>query len=178
MSHLPYNFRKCRKLITSVTNDVQTWCHDNDTKEPLMTPHMADLKSKNWATRITELLTPERSPETVVLEGNAPLIQLEKRWRSSTMIQKRYNTLQPFWRSAAYLKSAGAFPRHIRSAITLWHPFWGSAPYSGSIVSPLSRMRRRSFEIRRKLCSNSWFHQKIPDPTRWFLTGSKHNSRG
>jgi len=84
-----------------------------------MAPHLTDLKSKNSSTGIKELLTPERSPEIVVWKGNAPLILLEKRWRPYTMVQKHYNALHPFWRSAAHFKSTGAFPRHIRSAITL-----------------------------------------------------------
>jgi hypothetical protein len=37
-------------------------------------------------------------------------------------------------------------------------------------------MRKGTFEIRKWLYSNSWFHQEIPDQRRRFPTGSKHNS--
>jgi hypothetical protein len=82
-----YNFRKCRKLVTSVANDVQTYCHDDDTKETLTTSHMTDLKEENWSTEVKQILTPERNPETKVLRGSAPLVQLQKRWRSPIMLQ-------------------------------------------------------------------------------------------
>ena len=41
------DFCKCRKLVTSVANDVQTYCHVDDTKEALITSHMTDLKEEN-----------------------------------------------------------------------------------------------------------------------------------
>jgi hypothetical protein len=69
VSHLPYNFRKCRKLVTSVANDVQTYCCDNDTKEALITSHMTELKEENSFTEVKQLLTPERNPEIKVLRG-------------------------------------------------------------------------------------------------------------
>jgi hypothetical protein len=75
VSHLPYNFRKCRKLVTSVANDVRAYCHADDTKETLKTSHVPDLKQKNWLTEDKELLTPEESFETKVLRGSAPLYQ-------------------------------------------------------------------------------------------------------
>jgi hypothetical protein len=40
---------------------------------------MTDLKEENWFTEVKQLLTPERSLETKVLRGSAPLLQLQKR---------------------------------------------------------------------------------------------------
>ena len=76
MSHLPYNFRKCRKLFTSVTNIVQSYFHNDDTKEALKTSHVLGLEKENWLTEVKELLTPEKSPEPEVLRGSALLYQL------------------------------------------------------------------------------------------------------
>jgi hypothetical protein len=73
-------------LVTSVVNDVQTYCHDNNTKEALITSHMTELKEENWFTGIKKLLTPERNLETKVLRGSAPLLQPQKRWRSPIML--------------------------------------------------------------------------------------------
>ena len=87
MSHLPCNFHKCHKLVISVANDVQTCCHDDDTKEALITSHMTDLKEENWLTEVKQILTPEKSPKTKVLRGNAPPVQLHKRWHSPIMVQ-------------------------------------------------------------------------------------------
>ena len=39
-------------MITSVTNDVQTYYHVKDTKETLITSHMPDLKKENWFTKV------------------------------------------------------------------------------------------------------------------------------
>jgi hypothetical protein len=74
-------------LVTSVANDVQTYFHDDDTKEALITSHMTELKEENWFTEVKQLLTPERNPETKVLRGSAPLLQLQKRWCSPIMLQ-------------------------------------------------------------------------------------------
>jgi hypothetical protein len=73
-------------LVISVANDVQTYCHVNDTKEALITSHMTDLKEENWFTEVKQLLTPERNPEIKVLRGSAPLLQLQKRWCSPIML--------------------------------------------------------------------------------------------
>jgi hypothetical protein len=71
--HLPYNFRKCRKLFTSVANDVRAYCHADDTKEALKTSHTLGLEKENWLTKVKGLLTPEESSETKVLRVSAPL---------------------------------------------------------------------------------------------------------
>jgi hypothetical protein len=63
-------------LVTSVANGVHTYCHDEDTKEALITSHMTDLKEENWFTEVKQLLTPERSLETKVLRGSAPPLHL------------------------------------------------------------------------------------------------------
>jgi hypothetical protein len=81
------NFRKCRKLVTSVAKDVQTYCYVDDTKGALITYHMIDLKEEDWFTKVKQLLTPERNSETKVLRGNAPLLQLQKRLRSPIILQ-------------------------------------------------------------------------------------------
>ena len=39
-------------MVTSVAKDVQTYYHDNDTKETLITSHMTDLKEENWFTGV------------------------------------------------------------------------------------------------------------------------------
>ena len=39
-------------MVTSVANDVQAYCHVNDTKETLITSHMLDLKKENWFTEV------------------------------------------------------------------------------------------------------------------------------
>jgi hypothetical protein len=51
VSHVPLNCRKCRIFLTtfaSVTNDVQTYYHVDETKETLIASHMLDLKKENW----------------------------------------------------------------------------------------------------------------------------------
>jgi hypothetical protein len=48
---------------------------------------MIDLKEEDWFTEVKQLLTPERNSETKVLRGSAPLLQLQKRWRSPIMLQ-------------------------------------------------------------------------------------------
>ena len=73
MSHLPYEFRKCRKLFISVANVVQEYCLDDDTKEALKTSHVLGLEEENWLTEVKGLLTPEKSSETMVLRVSAPL---------------------------------------------------------------------------------------------------------
>ena len=62
MSHVPYNFRKCRKLFTSVANVVQVYWHNDDTKEALKTSHTLDLEEGKWLTEVKELLSPEKIP--------------------------------------------------------------------------------------------------------------------
>ena len=39
-------------MVTSVTNDVQTCYHDDDTKEALIIFYMTDLKEENWFTGV------------------------------------------------------------------------------------------------------------------------------
>jgi hypothetical protein len=75
VSHLPDNFRKCRKLLTSVENIIQAYFHNDDTKEALKTSHVLGLKKENWLTEVKEILTPEKSSETMVLRVSAPLYQ-------------------------------------------------------------------------------------------------------
>jgi hypothetical protein len=62
-------------LVTSVANNVRAYFHADETKEALRTPHVLDLKKENWFTEVKELLTPEKSSETKVLRGSAPLYQ-------------------------------------------------------------------------------------------------------
>ena len=59
MSHIPYNFHKCRKLFISVANDVQAYFLNEDTKEALKTSHTLGLEKENWLTEVKELLTHE-----------------------------------------------------------------------------------------------------------------------
>jgi hypothetical protein len=48
---------------------------------------MTELKEENSFTEVKQLLTPERNPEIKVLRGSAPLLQLQKRWRSPIRLQ-------------------------------------------------------------------------------------------
>jgi hypothetical protein len=75
MSQLPYNFRKCRKLVTSVTNVVESCCHNDDTKEILKTSYVLGLKKENWFAGVKQLLTPEKGFQSRILRVNAPLKQ-------------------------------------------------------------------------------------------------------
>jgi hypothetical protein len=55
----------------SVEDIIQAYCHNDDTKEALKTSHV--LEKENWLTKVKELLTPEKSSETMVLRVSAPL---------------------------------------------------------------------------------------------------------
>ena len=46
MSQLPYNFRKCHKLVASVANVVESHYRDEDTKEALETSYILGLKEE------------------------------------------------------------------------------------------------------------------------------------
>jgi hypothetical protein len=48
---------------------------------------MTDLKEENWFTEVKQLLRPERNPEIKVLRGSAPLLHIQKHWRSPIMLQ-------------------------------------------------------------------------------------------
>ena len=62
-------------MVTSVANVVQSYYHDDDTKEALETSYILSLKKENWFTRVKHLLTPEKSFQSRVLRVNAPLKQ-------------------------------------------------------------------------------------------------------
>jgi hypothetical protein len=75
--------RKCRMLLTTVASvaccsqvsqmSSKAYCHDDDTKETLRIPQTPDLEEEGWLTEVRYLLPPERSFQTKVLEGSAPL---------------------------------------------------------------------------------------------------------
>ena len=75
MLHVPYNFRKCHKLFTSVEDIIQAYYHNDKTKEALKTSHVLGLEKENWLTEVKGLLTPEKRSETKVLRVSAPLYQ-------------------------------------------------------------------------------------------------------
>jgi hypothetical protein len=62
-------------LVTSVANVVESYYHDDDTKEALETSYILGLKKENWFTGVKHLLTPEKSFQSRVLRVNAPLKQ-------------------------------------------------------------------------------------------------------
>jgi hypothetical protein len=51
----------------------KAYCHDEDTKEGLKMPQRLDLKEEEWLTEVKNLLPPERSIQSKVLEESAPL---------------------------------------------------------------------------------------------------------
>jgi hypothetical protein len=51
----------------------KAYCHDEDTKEALKMPQRLDLKEEEWLTEVKNLLPPERSIQSKVLEESAPL---------------------------------------------------------------------------------------------------------
>jgi hypothetical protein len=71
--------RKCRNFLTtfasvaswlqSVANVVESYYHDDDTKEALETSHVLGLKEENWFTGVKHLLTPEKGFSIKSLEG-------------------------------------------------------------------------------------------------------------
>ena len=60
-------------MVTSVTNVVESYYHDDDTKEALETYYILGLKKENWFTEVKHLLTPEEGFQSRVLRMNAPL---------------------------------------------------------------------------------------------------------
>jgi hypothetical protein len=94
------------------------------------------------------------------------------------MAEERYSALPPLCRSVIQIRSAGASLDLSGSVIALCDLLEGALPILGELLSPVRRIREESFEFRRQLSSNSWFYQKISQPRRRFLTGSKHNLSG
>ena len=62
-------------MVTSVANVVESYCHDDDTKEALKTSYVLGLKKENWFTGVKQLLSPEKGFQSRVLRVNAPLKQ-------------------------------------------------------------------------------------------------------
>jgi hypothetical protein len=60
-------------LVTSVANVVESYCHDDNTKEALKTSYLLGLKKENWFDGVKQLLTPEEGFQSRVLRGSAPL---------------------------------------------------------------------------------------------------------
>jgi hypothetical protein len=61
----------CCSQVSQMSN--KAYCHDDDTKETLRIPQTPDLEEEGWLTEVRYLLPPERSFQTKVLEGSAPL---------------------------------------------------------------------------------------------------------
>jgi hypothetical protein len=59
--------------LQSVVNVVESYYHDDDTKEALETSHVLGLKEEIWFTGVKHLLTPERDFQSRVWRGNTPL---------------------------------------------------------------------------------------------------------
>jgi hypothetical protein len=61
----------CCSQVSQVSK--KAYCHDDDTKETLKMPQRLDLKEEEWLTEVKNLLPPERSFQSKVLEESAPL---------------------------------------------------------------------------------------------------------
>jgi hypothetical protein len=61
----------CCSQVSQVSN--KAYFHDDDTKDMLKMPQRLDLEEEEWLTKVKNLLPPERSFQSKVLEESAPL---------------------------------------------------------------------------------------------------------